>query len=265
MIALDLKAIAKKSKFVHSAYKLGRDFRDIPKTKWVNIAQLSSVFRVLPNTMLPMPRLFDAYEAIVAINREGLEGDVVECGVWNGGCIGLMAVANLKEPGPKRRFHLFDSFEGLPQPSSHDVDVIADFRNRHPDLDLQGKANSHLRPIGACVGDSRLVVEDFLVKYLGINRDDLTFHVGWFQDTIPSATKVIEDIALLRIDGDWYESTKVCLEGLYEKVVRNGFIIIDDYGMFSGCRKAVDDFFERNSFKPSVIHSDSECIFFRKQ
>lgn len=266
MNALNVKAFLKKSKTVHSAYKLVRDSRDVPIKKWLNIGQLSSVFSVLPNTMLAMPRLFDAYEAIVAINQEGIQGDVVECGVWNGGCVGLMALANLKKPGPKRRFHLFDSFEGLPQPSLHDVDVIDNFKRNCPGLDLRGgESNSSLISIKACVGESQASVERFLVNHLGVNRSDLVFHGGWFQDTIPNAAKTIKDIGLLRLDGDWYESTKVCLEGLYHKVVKGGYIIIDDYGTFSGCRKAVDEFLETNHIKPILAQSDSECVFFRKQ
>jgi hypothetical protein len=263
MVASDLKAIAKKSKFIHSAVKMVRGARDIPREKWGNLAQLSAVFKVLPNTMLPLPRLFDAYDAVVSINKEGIQGDIVECGVWNGGCVGLMALANLKVPGPKRRFHLFDSFKGLPQPSSHDVEIAATFRRQHPNIPLQDEGNSELMPIEACVGYSQPVVEDFLVQHLGINRKDLEFHVGWFQDTVPCASKTIKDIALLRLDGDWYESTKISLEGLYEKVVKNGYIIIDDYGTFSGCATAIDDFFDKNG-RPNLQHSDSECVFFRK-
>jgi O-methyltransferase len=263
MIVSDLKTFAKKSRTIHSTYKLVRGARNIPPKKWFNIEQLSAIFNVLPNTMLPMPRLFDAYDAIVSVNREGLLGDVVECGVWNGGCVGLMALANAAEPGPKRKFHLFDSFQGLPQPSSDDMDVIDDFKDRHPELDLRNKSNC-LTPIGACVGNSQPSVEHFLVKQLGISKEDLVFHVGWFQDTVPFASQAISNIALLRLDGDWYDSTKACLEGLYGKVVQNGYVIIDDYGTFSGCRKAVNEFFEKNGIHAEVSYSDSECISFRK-
>jgi len=264
MISFNLKSAAKKSMTVHGLYKLARDARDVRKEEWLKLRKLRSVVKVLPNTMLPMPRLFDAYEAIATINREGLEGDVVECGVWNGGCVGLMALANLKQPGPKRQFHLFDSFQGLPQPSSYDLEVLSGFRRRHPELGLRDKSDSSLISIGTCVGASQAAVQDFLTKHLGIDDGDLVFHVGWFQDTIPNSTDKIREIALLRLDGDWYESTKVCLEGLYDKVVKQGFIIIDDYGTFSGCKKAVDDFFEKKNLKPAWTHSDSDCVFLRK-
>jgi len=260
-----LKTFMKKSLTVHSIYRLVRDARDVPTRKWLQPEQVSTVFKVLPKTMLPMPRLFDAFEAITAINQEGLEGDIVECGVWNGGCVGLMAIANSKTGGPRRKFHLFDSFEGLPQPSQHDIDVISDFKLRHPGVVLDGESQTNPFAIGACVGDSQPAVEEFLVERLRISGDDLIFHKGWFQDTMPNCGSSIGKIAVLRIDGDWYDSTRVCLEGLFDKVVRNGFVIIDDYGKFSGCRKATDEYFRRKNIQPKFDWSDAICVFFRKQ
>ncbi len=249
---------------VHSAYKLVRDAREVPPRKWLQIGQMAAVFKVLPNTMLPMCRLFDAFEAIIAINEDGLSGDVVECGVWNGGCVGLMALANSKLSGPSRKFHLFDSFEGLPQPSSYDIDVLESFKEKHPGLSLSGASDLELHAIGACVGDSQPAVEKFLVRRLGLQKQDLIFHKGWFQETVPRSDDTLHDIALLRIDGDWYDSTKVCLEGLYDKVVRNGFIIIDDYGTFAGCRQATDEFLRRKGVTCEMRSSDHQCMFFRK-
>lgn len=262
---LSLKTLLKKSFTVHSAYKLLRDARDVPPRTWLRFDQITAVFKVLPKTMLPMPRLFDVYEAVRKINQEGIEGDLVECGVWNGGCVGLMAIANWRTCGPRRKIHLFDSFEGLPQPSEHDTDVLAGFRANHPKADLsKGTTATDLRAIGACVGDSQSAVEEFLVERLKIKRDDLIFHKGWFQDTIPTFSGKIEKVALLRLDGDWYDSTKVCLEGLFDRVVRDGFVIIDDYGMFAGCRQAADDFFRKRRIAPRLEYSDSQCVYFRK-
>jgi O-methyltransferase len=213
--------------------------------------------------MLPMARLFDAYEAVTTINQEMLPGDVVECGVWNGGCVGLMAIYHTNHAGPRRRFHLFDSFQGLPQPSSFDKEVIVDFEVRHPGVRLHD-ADPELNPIGACAGISQADVEKFLVERLELARDNFVFHIGWFQETVPRSANAIERIALLRIDGDRYDSTKACLDVLYDKVVPNGFVIIDDYGTFSGCRKAVDEFLARTGIKPQIHKSDQDCIYFRK-
>jgi len=254
------KTLAKKSISLHRTFKILRDARNIPASMLLHPARIHAVYKVIPNTMLPMPRLFDAYEAVARINLEQIPGDVVECGVWNGGCVGIMAISDRKSPGPQRKFHLFDSFEGLPQPSPHDKEVIEGFSAQNPSINSEGE----LVAIGACAGISQPAVERFLVEQLGLPRDQFVFHVGWFEETVPRAKASIDKIALLRIDGDWYSSTKVCLDNLYEKVVPNGFIIIDDYGTFSGCRRAVDDFLATTGVGPEMHHSDQDCIYFRK-
>jgi len=230
-------------------------------SKWGSPGELVDVIRVLPNTMLPMGRLFDLYDAVATVNREGLAGDIVECGVWNGGGIGLAGLANRQVHGPNRKLHIFDSFQGLPQPTEEDTDAHPQLRRKNAD---EADAKEALAPVGMFVGKSQAEVEDFLVKSLGLPKKELVFHVGWFQETIPGCADKIGDVAVLRLDGDWYESTKVCLEGLYRNVVKNGFVIIDDYGDFRGCKKAFDEFIASNSIVPNMKHSDSACVYFRK-
>ena len=113
------------------------------------------------------------------------------------------------------------------------------------------------------MGSTKKQVEEFLVGRLNVSPQNLIFHVGWFQQTVPQAAKEIREIALLRLDGDLYESTVVCLENLYDAVVPGGFIIIDDYGYLEGCRRAVNEFFSiRKPLKFQQV--DQDCIFFRK-
>lgn len=162
-------------------------------------------------------------------------------------------------------FHLFDSFEGLPQPSEHDVDVLAPFRSQHPDLELDdGTDQRELQGIGACAAPLMEVYRLFF-GVLGIDPHHVVIHEGWFQDTVPKAARTLGPIAVLRIDGDWYESTKVCLEHLYDHVVDDGFIIFDDYGTFSGCRKAVDEFFTARQLSPELTGIDGEGVYFRRR
>ena len=144
-----------------------------------------------------------------------------------------------------------------------DVDVLESFLDHHQSEELNHDSTS-LEAIGACVGSSKDIVEQFLVRRLGISADELHFHVGWFQDTVPRSATAIKEIALLRLDGDWYNSTKVCLEGLFDKVVKGGYVIIDDYGTFQGCRKAADDFFASRGIAPGIHSSDSDCVYFRR-
>ena len=262
MKQLGLRDIAKRSFAIHSAYKLLRDFRQIPNGRLGEFDAIWAISRVLPNTMLPMPRLFDLFNIVKRINGEAVPGSLVECGVWSGGSVGLIALANRMHPGPRRILHLFDSFEGLPQPTVDDAKVYVDYVSSQKKQDATDAGT--LGPIGACVGGSQAAVEEFLVKRLGIVKDGLEFHVGWFQDTIPECRDSIGKIALLRLDGDWYELTKVCIDNLYDNVVPGGFVIIDDYGTFEGCKKAIDEFFDGRRRHPQFEYSDSGCIYFRK-
>ena len=259
-----VKRPLKQSFVLHSAYKLVRDFRQIPRARVTEVDALSAIVRVLPKTMLPMSRLLDLYEIVKRLNQEGVKGNLVECGVWNGGAVGLMAIANRRHPGPARQLHLYDSFEGLPKPTEFDTDVYSGYLEERKKLPGAAHEMEGRTAIGACRGTSELEVEQFLTNRLGVNRDELVFHVGWFQDTVPASRESIGDIALLRLDGDWYEFTKVCIENLFDNVVPGGFIVIDDYGTFEGCRKAIDEFFVGRQIRPNFIHSDADCVFFRK-
>jgi O-methyltransferase len=261
-----LKRWLKRSRAIHASYKWSKMATQVSLSEWMRLHRTASILRVLPNTMLPARRLFNAYDLVLAVEKEGLPGSIAECGVWSGGGIGLMALASRRAGNRSRRFHLFDSFEGLPQPSPEDQDVLAEFRTKHPDVPLDDAGTaSALQSIGACVGADAPAVRDFLTKGLKIEPSQLVFHIGWFQETVLAARDTIGPLAILRIDGDWYESTKVCLENLYDRVVDRGFIIVDDYGTFMGCRKAVDELASTRGINATrFVSVDDECIYFRK-
>lgn len=103
----------------------------------------------------------------------------------------------------------------------------------------------------------------FLKKF-GFKKENIHIVKGWFQDSLPRTSKEIKEIALLRLDGDWYESTKICLENLYPKVVRGGYIIFDDYGCWEGCKIATDEFMEKNNIKADLVKIDSTGFYFQK-
>ena len=260
-----LRSVLKKSRALHSAYKFCRRFPEVPLSSWTELSRTASIFRVLPNTMLPAPRLINAFDVMQTVEREALPGAVVECGVWAGGAVGLMASVSKRAGNRGRMFHLFDSFEGLPQPSAHDVDVLPSLEDAHPGLAPDdGSGSASLVAIGACEAPIEQVHE-LLFEVLDIDRRQVVFHKGWFQDTVQVAARSIGPVAVLRIDGDWYESTKTCLEGLYDNVVENGFVIVDDYGMFVGCAKAVDEFLESRRLDVELVDIDGEGVFFRKR
>lgn len=261
----DTNRYDKRSGALRRMYKSLRRATDLEPQDLANLRRTRAIYRVFPNTMLAFPRLRNAYDCMETVEREGLAGSVVECGVWAGGCVGLMASVNKRTPNRARVFHLFDSFEGLPQPSVHDTDVLQRFAEEYPELEPdQGDGASELVSIGICSAPLERVKELFFDE-LEIAPEQVRIHQGWFQDTLPAAKAEVGPIAVLRLDGDWHESTRVCLEQLYDQVVEGGFVIIDDYGCFSGCTKAVDEFMHARRLAPDYQDVDGECVFFRKR
>lgn len=181
-------------------------------------------------TMTSRVGLISTYNVVVSVINENIAGAFVECGVARGGCSALMAIlANDENAG--RKTWLLDSFEGLPEQTDEDG-VQKPIRHK-------GREANDLAE-GYCLGTLE-AVEHLLFHKLGLNYQDITMIKGWFQDTLPFSRDLIGGIAVLRLDGDWYESTKCCFENLYGNVVSGGYVIIDDYQL-AGCKLAVDEF-----------------------
>jgi len=185
-------------------------------------------------TMVKNHNLKLLYNLVEQANRSQMSGDIVECGVWNGGSAAVMGAANMdtaleKEP---RTIWLFDSFQGLPPPGEKDGD--------------REKENYFN---GWNVGDVRLVNEVF--QKIGYPLERLKIVSGWFNETI--ACQPIKDITILHIDADWYESVKTVLDNLYDRVIPGGFIVLDDYGLWPGCKSAVLDFFSEHNLPETLI------------
>lgn len=194
-----------------------------------------AVKRVRGHTMTSFERLATLWQQVRYLDRYAIPGSFVECGTWRGGSVGMMALAHVHGGRPpSRSLHLFDSFEGLPEPR-------ADVDGPEASVFAGGNANGRSQSIRQCVGsleDNRTL----LTEALGYPARLVHYHVGWFADVLPRDAGAVGPIALLRLDGDWYDSTRVCLERLYEAVVPGGIVIIDDYGHWPGCRQAVDEF-----------------------
>lgn len=188
---------------------------------------------VRPYTMSGNVRLRGLYRAVRHVVERDIPGDVVECGTARGGSAALMGLT-LKRLGALRTLWVFDTFEGIPPPTAGDPDEnIARFYT------------------GSFRGDRAEV--EALFERLGIqSRSRLV--KGLFQDTVPRAT--VDTIAVLHLDGDWYESVKVCLEHLYDKVSVGGVVQIDDYGHWEGTRKAVDEFMSQRSIDAPLSYLD---------
>jgi O-methyltransferase len=201
--------------------------------------------RVACHTMTTFERLASLWEQVRYLDRSAIAGDLVECGVWKGGAVGMMALAHLAGGPPRRALQLFDSFAGLPEPKA---DVDGEAALRFAKQRGSGKLESIERCVGPLADNRRLLEEE-----IGYPTELLHYHVGWFEETLPRDAPALGPIALLRLDGDWYESTRVVLRHLYEKVVPGGVVVIDDYGQWEGCRRAVDEFLSTLA-EPVLLH-----------
>jgi hypothetical protein len=188
-------------------------------------------------------------DCVVGVLRNGVPGDLIETGVWRGGATIFMR-AILKAFGvTDRAVWVADSFEGLPQPDPEKFPIEAETHRGS----VMTKAYKHF----AAGLDE--VKRNF--RAYGLLDDQVRFLPGWFKDTLPSAP--IGAIAVMRLDGDYYESTRDALENLYHKLSVGGFAIIDDYGedSWTYCRRAVDDFRKERGIEDEMVRVDSKCFF----
>lgn len=183
-----------------------------------------------------------------------IKGAFVETGVWRGGCAGIISYIS-KKYGYKNLLYFFDSFEGLPQPTLKDGLDAEKFSN--------SKILGNLKSIQKVKAEESYVRELLFVK-LGINPTKVNIIKGWFQDTLPIYKNKIKEIAILRLDGDWYESTKTSLDNLYDRVVKGGYIIIDDYFYWEGCKKAVDEYIRNRKLNVILKRQDTSGAYFIK-
>lgn len=216
-----------------------------------------AITKVRNYTMVTHDGLLATYDIASYLVRANIEGAFVETGVHRGGSTAMMAFAALRQ-GKARDLHLFDSFEGIPHP------VEAEYEDWMEDQWGVPKKEAD----GALVGSGRIAAEQchaekVLYEIAGYPKERIKFHVGWFQDTAPLAKDSIDRIALLRLDGDLYESTLVCLKHLYPLVVKGGFVIVDDYA-FKGCRMACEEYFAELGIQPYMHHIDHLARYFVK-
>jgi O-methyltransferase len=193
------------------------------------------------------PTLDFTAEATLAVLRENIPGALVECGVAAGAHPAVMARIALDHP-PVRQVHLFDSFCGIPKGGPEDkadITALVGVAEEGEGIVTSGatafsleQVKHNLRTWGIPLTTSTIASFVGCPGYRAFHDPPLIFHEGWFQSTIPLARCYIENIALLRLDGDLYESTKVCMEHLYPLVSPGGYVIIDDWAL-AGCRKAV--------------------------
>ena len=213
------------------------------------------ISRVSDFTMTSRERLWALISAVRYLERLGIEGDFVECGVWRGGSVMAMTHTLIDVGNTDRRIWLYDTYEGMTAPT--DLDVAEDSGMA---------AQSLLASTPVADGDNIWCVaslEDVVTNVLGTGypRANLEFVRGPVEQTLD--VQVPDTIALLRLDTDWYESTHASLTHLYSKLVPGGVCILDDYGHWQGARTAVDRFFEESNVRPLMPIDFSGRIFIK--
>jgi hypothetical protein len=196
-----------------------------------------------PYTMTSVERMFALYQATNYVIDQKIPGDFVECGVWRGGS-SLMVAQVLQHRGIKdRHLYLYDTFEGMSEPTAEDVD----FRGQKADQMLEQTQDKKETSVWclANLDDVKLTMSNS-----SFPAENIHYVEGKVEDTIP-VTVPAGAIALLRLDTDWYTSTKHELIHLYPSLSSSGVLIIDDYGHWEGCRKAVDEYFTEQ--KQSIL------------
>ncbi|MCA9353786.1 class I SAM-dependent methyltransferase [Candidatus Nomurabacteria bacterium] len=183
--------------------------------------------KVAENTMLTPSGLFQMEKFIEDINKKSIPGAIVEAGCWKGGTGAYMAMID-----KNRKVFLFDSFEGMPEPDT---------------VDHKSGGKKGLKGGDLAVDEN--IVLTLKEKY---NLKNIQVVKGYFENTLPVWKEKIGPIAILRMDGDFYSSTTDILENLYDQVSPGGYVVIDDWHDFNGCRKAIYDFFSKREEVPDI-------------
>jgi O-methyltransferase len=196
-------------------------------------------------TMVGLKRLDNVELSIRQVLADDVPGDLVETGVWRGGCSILMRGVLEALGDQHRKVWACDSFEGLPPPNAADFpDDTGDPHHTYDELAVSVEQ-----------------VRRNFARY-GLLDDRVQFLKGFFKDSLPTAP--IDQVAVLRLDGDMYESTIQALEPLYPKLSKGGFCIVDDYHAVPACQRAVDDYRRRNDIEEEIQEIDGSAVFWRR-
>lgn len=216
-------------------------YQDFTPQQWAMIEY------VRPYTMTSPERIAHLVTAVLYMHENRIAGSVVECGVWRGGS--MMIVARLlQELGDRTRdLFLFDTYDGMPLPSDQDRDATGAPASEL--LKMQPKTRDNLFWAYAPIEEVAANMHS-----TGYPADKVHLIKGQVEQTIPDAAP--DNIGLLRLDTDWYASTLHELEHLYPRLAHLGVMIVNDYGCWQGAQQAVDEFFARQPFKPLLSRID---------
>jgi len=221
---------------------LGLDVKEILRNQIPDAtpSQIEIVAAVRELTMTSPERILSLCNAVKYLSDNKIDGDFVECGVWRGGSMAAAAMTLLDSPTAKsdRRLWMYDTFDGMSEPTELDVDFTG--QTAEALLTQQDKADAKSVWCRSPLEQVKSTMEE-----TGFPIDQVVFVQGKVEDTLPVQSP--DQIAMLRLDTDWYESTRCELEHLFPKLVVGGVLIVDDYGHWEGCRRAVDEYFEKHN------------------
>lgn len=191
-------------------------------------------------TMTGPLRVNALVEAVRYVHEAAIPGDIVECGVWKGGSAMAIAQTLINLGDSSRKIYLYDTFAGMSAPTENDVSYTGEPAEQYyqQQISEDGTCDWCISPLDEVKGN---------VLGTGYTADKIHFIQGKVEETIPET--IPERIALLRLDTDWYESTRHELVHLFPRLEKNGVLIIDDYGHWQGARKAVDEYFAEHDVK----------------
>jgi hypothetical protein len=205
---------------------------------------------VRSRTMTSPERLQALCDTVGYLVQNRVPGAFVECGVWRGGSAMAMALKLIRLDSPSRDLYLFDTFKGMTTPAPHDVDI----RGRSAQSRIKAK-----RSTGPWLEAPLDDVQNGM-RSTGYPEEFIHYVVGPVEETIPEQSP--QEIALLRLDTDWYHSTSHELRFLYPRLSPGAVVIVDDYGHWRGARQAVDEYVQTLEFRPLLVRVDYTCRLF---
>ena len=218
-------------------YDIVRIRKKSPYPTDINPAYAEIINSVQEYTMTSVERLNGLLSAVDYITDNKIEGDYVECGVWRGGSTMAAALRLIERKQSHRKLYLYDTFEGMPAPTRYDFSKRSgEAQKKFEQVKISEMSSDW------CYADIQDVKRNMALTRYPI--DKVTFVRGKVEDTVPQ--QIPSKIAILRLDTDWYASTKHEMEHLFPILEKGGVLIIDDYGHWEGCRKAIDEYFTNN-------------------
>lgn len=214
-------------------------------------ASWSAIQMAEGRTMGSSIQQYTMWQAANYVEAKNIPGAIVEFGVWRGGMT-IIAAKAMQDNGSLKDLYLFDTFDGMTEPTSNDVEMYS-FKSAQELLDAESKVELNDGKYNTWVYAS---MEDVIqgMKSTGLPDDQIHYVPGDVAKTVPD--KLPETIAVARLDTDWYESTKHLIECVWPRISPGGVLILDDYDVWSGARKAIDDYFADIGFVPFLIRPE---------